>query len=44
MRNGAICTGVETAGSGLGDISGKGGETNIVVMSEAISMCVASAP
>lgn len=28
--------GVEIAGSGLGEISGKGGETNIVVMNEAI--------
>lgn len=45
MRNGTSCTGVETAGSGLGDISGKGGETNIVVMNEAILLLFAvSAP
>lgn len=39
-----MCTGVETAGSGLGDISGKGGETNIVVMNEAIFLFAVSAP
>ena len=44
MRKGAIGIGVETAGRGLGDISGKGGETNIVVMNEAISLFAKPAP
>ena len=44
MREGAISIGVETAGSGLGDISGNGGDTNIVVMNEAILLFDKSAP
>ena len=36
VRNGTICIGVETAGSDFGDMSGTGGETNIVVMNDAI--------
>ena len=36
VRSGTICIGVETAGSDFGHMFGKAGETNIVVMNDAI--------
>ena len=44
VRKGAICVGVETLGSGLRNMFGKGGETNIVVMNEAILLFAKLAP